>query len=92
MSKIPLSQCRGPGFDTWSGNWSIFPGGSDGKASACNVGDPGSIPGLGRSPGGGNGQPLTVFWPGEFHGLCSPWGSKDSDKTEQLSLPFLTGN
>ena len=35
-----------------------FPGGSDGKASACNVGDPGSIPGSGRSPGGGNGNPL----------------------------------
>ena len=35
-----------------------FPGGSDGKASACNVGDPGSIPGLGRSPGEGNGNPL----------------------------------
>ena len=36
----------------------IFPGGSDGKASACNAGDPGSIPGLGRSPGEGNGNPL----------------------------------
>ena len=35
-----------------------FPGGSDGKVSACNVGDPGSIPGLGRSPGEGNGNPL----------------------------------
>ena len=35
-----------------------FPGGSDGKASACNVGDMGLIPGLGRSPGGGNGNPL----------------------------------
>ena len=35
-----------------------FHGGSDGKASACNVGDPGSIPGLGRSPGEGNGNPL----------------------------------
>ena len=34
------------------------PGGSDGKASACNAGDPGSIPGLGRSPGEGNGNPL----------------------------------
>jgi len=32
--------------------------GSDGKASACNAGDPGSIPGLGRSPGEGNGNPL----------------------------------
>ena len=37
---------------------SCFPGGSDGKASACNVGDRGSIPGLGRSPGDGNGNPL----------------------------------
>ena len=36
----------------------IFPGGSDGKESACNVGDPGSIPGLGRLPGEGNGYPL----------------------------------
>ena len=34
------------------------PGGSDGKASAYNVGDPGSIPGLGRSPGEANGNPL----------------------------------
>ena len=35
-----------------------FPCGSDSKESACNVGDPGSIPGLGRSPGEGNGNPL----------------------------------
>ena len=35
-----------------------FPGGSDSKESACNVGDPGSTPGLGRSPGEGNGYPL----------------------------------
>ena len=35
-----------------------FPGGSDGKESACNVGDLGSIPGSGRSPGEGNGNPL----------------------------------
>ena len=35
-----------------------FPGRSDGKESACNVGDLGSIPGLGRSPGGGHGNPL----------------------------------
>ena len=35
-----------------------FSGGSDGKASACNARDPGSIPGLGRSPGEGNGNPL----------------------------------
>ena len=35
-----------------------FPGGSDGKESAHNAGDPGLIPGLGRSPGEGNGNPL----------------------------------
>ena len=35
-----------------------FPGGSDSKESACNPGDPGSVPGSGRSPGEGNGYPL----------------------------------
>ena len=35
-----------------------FPGGSDGKAPACNAGDPGSIPRSGRSSGEGNGNPL----------------------------------
>ena len=35
-----------------------FPGGSNSKESACNAGDPGSIPGLGRSPGEGNGNTL----------------------------------
>ena len=35
-----------------------FPGGSEVKASASNAGDPGSVPGLGRSPGEGNGNPL----------------------------------
>ena len=39
--------------NTWS-----FPGGSEGKASACNAGDLDLIPGLGRSPGEGNGNPL----------------------------------
>ena len=43
-----------------------FPGGSDGKVSACNAGDPGSIPGLGRSPGEGNGNPL------QYSGLENP--------------------
>ena len=40
----------------------IFPGGSNGKESACNAGDPGSIPGLGRSPGEGNGYLLQYSW------------------------------
>ena len=35
-----------------------FPGGSDGKESSCSAGNPGSVPGLGRSPGKGNGNPL----------------------------------
>ena len=39
----------------------ILPGGSDGKASVYNAGDPGSIPGLGRSPGEGNGNPLQDY-------------------------------
>ena len=59
-----------------------------GKESACNAGDPGSIPGLGRSPGEGNGYPLTpVFLPGQSHGPRSlvgygPCGCKESDTTE----------
>ena len=39
-----------------------FPGGSGSKESACNTGDPGSIPGLGRSPGEGNGNPLQYYF------------------------------
>ena len=62
-----------------------FPGGSAGKESSRNAGDLGSIPGLGRSPGKGK-LPILVFWPGEFHGLYSPWGCKESDMTERLSL------
>ena len=58
-----------------------FPGGSDGKVSAYNAGDPGSIPGSGRSLGERNGLPTLVFLPGEFHGQgslagYSPWGHK----------------
>ena len=95
---------------------------SAGKESACNAGDPGSIPGSGRSPGEGIGYlrqyskaslvaqlvknplamlgelgsipglrrfpwrrerlPTPVFWSGEFQGLYSPWGHKESDTTE----------
>ena len=64
-----------------------FPCGSAGKESSCNAGDLGSIPGLGRSPGEGK-----IFWPGEFRGLYSPWGHKESDMTEQLSLHFVLLN
>ena len=41
----------------------LFPGSSVGKEHACSAGDPGSIPGTGRSPGEGNGNPLQYFWP-----------------------------
>ena len=55
------------------------------------MGDLGSIPGLGRSPGEGNGKTSPVFLPREFHGQWSlagyrPWGHKESDMTEQLSV------
>ena len=39
-----------------------FPGSSNSNESACNAGDPGSIPGLGRSPGGGHGNTLQYSW------------------------------
>ena len=44
--------------NAWKRTPSDYPDGSDGKASDCNVGDLGSIPVLGRSPGEGNGNPL----------------------------------
>ena len=66
-----------------------FPSGSGGKESPHNEGDVGSIPGFGRSSGEGKRLPIPVFWPGEFHGLYSPWGHKELDTTEQLSLWLL---
>ena len=68
-------------------NQRCFPSGSDGKESACNVGDPGSISGSGRFPGEGHGNPLQYFLPGEFHGQqnlagYSPWGGKELDTTK----------
>ena len=67
-----------------------FPGGSDGKESAHNVGDLGSIPGSARSPKG-----TPVFLPGESHGPrspvdYSPWVHKESDTTERLT-PYRSG-
>ena len=67
-----------------------------GKEFACSAGDPGSIPGLGRSPGEGNGQPTPVSLPGKSHGQrslvgCSPCGRKESGTTERLTLTYLQG-
>ena len=61
-----------------------FPGGSDGRESACNAGDPGSLPGLGRSLG----EEMTTYssvlaW--RIAVGYSPWGHKESDTTEQLT-------
>ena len=66
-----------------------FPDSSVGKESTCNAGDRSLIPGLGRSPGEGNGNPL-LFSPERSHGQrslvgYSPMDHKESDRTEQLS-------
>ena len=68
-----------------------FPGDSDGEESASNARDPGSIPGLGRSPAEGNGYPLQYSclensmnkgaWRATIHGVT------ESDVTEQVSTP-----
>ena len=73
-----------------------FPGGSDGKVSACNTGDLGSIPGLGRAPGEGNGNPLQYSclenpmdggaWCTAVHG-----GREEPDRTERLHFHFSLG-
>ena len=46
-----------------------FPGGSDGKGSACSAGDPASTPGLERSPGEGNGNHASIFFSFSFYQL-----------------------
>ena len=76
---------------TWTGEWydSGFPRGSDGKESACNAGDLGSIPGLRRSPGEVNGNPPQYFYVENPHRQriladYSQWGRKGSDMTQQL--------
>ena len=115
FSYLTVNSLANPVRPTFMG----FPCSSAGKESPCNAGDPGSIPGSGRSTGEGIGYPLQysraslvaqlvkslsamqetwetwvgkipwrrerlstpVFWPGEFHGLYSPWGRKESDAT-----------
>ena len=64
-----------------------FPGSSAGKESTCSAGDPGSVPGSERSPGGGHGNPLQYSClenPHRQRSLAgnSPWGSKEWDMTE----------
>ena len=64
------------------------------KASANNAGDLGSIPGLGRYTGEGNGNPLQYSYLEKSHGQrslvgCSPWGSEELDTTERLNRDEL---
>ena len=69
-----------------------FPGGSDDKKSACSGEDLGSTPGLGRSPGGRHGNSLqySCLENPKDRGACqatySPWGHKELDMTERLSI------
>jgi len=49
-------------------------------------GRPGFDPWVGKIPWRMERLPTPVFWPGEFHGFYSPWGRKESEMTEQLSL------
>ena len=66
-----------------------FPSSSE-VESTCNAGDPGSNPGLERPPGAGNGNPLqyspleSPMDRGAWWATYSPWGRKQSDRTEQL--------
>ena len=69
-----------------------FPGGSDIKESACNAGNPSSIPGSGRSPGEGNGCLFQL--PGGFHGLRGlagyrPWVAKSRTRLSDILWPFF---
>ena len=71
-----------------------FLGGSDGEEATDSAEDLGSIPGLGRSPGGGHGNPPQYSClenPHEQRSLAcySPWGSKESDMTERLNAAHV---
>ena len=80
---------------------SSFPGSSDGKESACNEGDPGSIPGSGRSPGEGNGNPLQHSflenptdrraWQAAAHGVAKSQTRPSSWHTSKLSTTRASG-
>ena len=77
-------------YDTFLGMYAGFLGGLDGKKSACSMGDLGSIPGLGRCPRGGHGNPLQHSCLENPHGQrslagYSPWGCQELDTTDQLS-------
>ena len=66
-----------PGLPWWLSWWRI----------RLQWGRPGFDPWVGKIPWRRERLPTPVFWPGKFHGLYSPWGHKESDTTEWLSLP-----
>ena len=85
------THCKLPHCSVWG-----FPGSSDNKESACNVGDPGDL-GVGKIPWSREWQPIPLFLPREYHGQRSlagyspvrelqriAWGLKESDTTERL--------
>ena len=80
--------------ENW-GSRTDFASDSDGKESACKAGDPGLIPGLGRSPRERNGYPLQYSClensmdRGVWRATFGPWGCKESDTTEQSTLSFF---
>ena len=77
----------------------LFPGGSDGKASACNMEDPGLIPGSGRYPGEGNGNPLQYSclensmdggaWWATVHEVSKSWTRLSDFTRTALSSSFI---
>ena len=72
-----------------------FPGSSANTESACNAEDPGLIPGLGRFPWRSEWLPTPVFLPRELYWQrnlagYSPWGSKESDMTEWITISLIT--
>ena len=89
MPEEPQGQRSLVGYSPWGCKESLstlfyfFPGGSDNKEFACNVGDLGLIPRLGRSPGRGHGNPLQYFflenpqstgaWRAPVHGVTRSW-------------------
>ena len=76
-----------------------FPGGSDGEESTCSAGDLGSIPGLGRSPGGGHGNPLQQSclenpkdrgaWWATVHGIAKSQTRLSNEAQHRFVIAFL---
>ena len=71
--------------------WMGFPWGSAGKESACNAGGPGFDPKVGKIPWRRERLSIPVFWPGEFHGLYSPWSHKESNVLPTASYILQKG-